>query len=95
LGSVASAWNYWWLETETNDTLGQFSKRSDSFDLLIEETDESFAEAWNLTVAQISNPSIPNPFGGKDNITFADGSEAGQSIPFLPLIQPERRVDFM
>lgn len=54
-----------------------------------------FKKAYGYTLAQISNPSIPSPFNSEENITFADGSEVGQSVPFWPLIQPERKVDFM
>ncbi|KAJ5655906.1 hypothetical protein N7507_007856 [Penicillium longicatenatum] len=105
MGSAASAWNSWWLGATTNGTLGQFSKRHD---LDNRESDSSltgisslsflndyFNETYGYTIAQISNPSIPNPFNSEENITFADGSEAGQSVPFLPLIQPERKVDFI
>ncbi|KAJ5564304.1 hypothetical protein N7513_000546 [Penicillium frequentans] len=105
MGSAASAWNNWWLGATTNGTLGQFSKRQD---LEKRDSDSSvtgisslsylnnyFKEAYGYTLAQISNPSIPNPFSSDENITFADGSEVGQSVPFWPLIQPERKVDFI
>ncbi len=98
MASVAAAYNFWWLGAISNGTLGQFSKREEG--LLgkesLETINEVFTKYFNLTLAQIVNPSIPNSFnGGKENITFADSSEAGQSDPFTPLIQPERRVDFM
>ncbi|KAJ6017130.1 hypothetical protein N7451_000509 [Penicillium sp. IBT 35674x] len=105
MGSAASAWNSWWLGATTNGTLGQFSKRhhlekrdSDSFLTGISSLsylNNYFKEAYGYTLAQISNPSIPNPFNSEENITFADGSETGQSVPFWPLIQPERKVDFI
>ncbi|PYI03128.1 lysophospholipase [Aspergillus sclerotiicarbonarius CBS 121057] len=102
LGSVASAWNYWYLEAVSNDTLGTFSKRNGAIqkrdsnvDELVELVDEVFSEFFNYTVSQISNPSIPNAFNPDENLTLADGSEAGQSIPFLPLIQPDRKLDFI
>ncbi|PWY77487.1 lysophospholipase [Aspergillus heteromorphus CBS 117.55] len=102
LGTVASAWNYWYLEAVSNDTLGMFSKRDGRvekrdalIDELVELVDGVFSEYFNYTVSQIANPSIPNAFNPAENITFADGSEAGQSIAFLPLIQPERKLDFI
>ncbi|KAJ6013739.1 hypothetical protein N7540_008330 [Penicillium herquei] len=105
LGAVSAAFNYWWLSATTNDTLGQFSKRQSSLqkrddDSLtgiasLESLSDAFAEFFGLTLAQIANPSIPNPFTSEDTITFADTSEAGQSVPFWPLIQPERDVDFI
>lgn len=99
MATAASAWNFWYLSAMTNGTLGQFTKRgmeSAALDALVEEVDEAFSEEWSYTVSEISNPSIPNPFGdSEENLTLADGSEAGQAIPFLPLIQPERKVDFI
>lgn len=97
MASVAAAYNFWWLGAISNGTLGQFSKRDELLGKeSLETINEAFAKYFNLTLAEIANPSIPNPFdGGKENITFADSSEAGQSDPFTPLIQPERRVDFM
>jgi len=106
MGSAAAAWNYWWIAIASNGTLGQFSKRSDSgtpldkrqsgFSLeILEGVDQAFNQTFNLSLSQIANPSVPNPFGGADNITLADGSEAGQSVPFWPLIQPERKLDLM
>lgn len=105
MGSAASAWNSWWLGATTNGTLGQFSKRRDlgkrDFDSFLTGIssltylNDYFKKSYGYTLAQISNPSIPNPFNREENITLADGSEVGQSVPFWPLIQPERKVDFM
>lgn len=103
---MASAYNFWYLDATTNGTLGGFSKRSDTINKResyfpiaeIEEVDEVFSQYFNLSVAAISNPSIPNPFGsiaGTDNITMADGTEGGQCLPVWSLIQPSRKVDFM
>ncbi|OJJ42657.1 hypothetical protein ASPZODRAFT_124987 [Penicilliopsis zonata CBS 506.65] len=98
MGTAASAWNFWYLSEVSNGTLGQFTKRdmeSAALDALVEDVDAIFSELWNYTVAEISNPSIPNPFGSQENLTLADGSEAGQAIPLLPLIQPARKVDLI
>lgn len=106
MGSAAAAWNYWWIAIASNNSLGQFSKRSDSeitlekrqsgFSLdTLEALDQAFSQTFNLSLSQIANPSVPNPFGGHDNITLADGSEAGQSVPFWSLIQPARKLDLM
>lgn len=107
MGSAAAAWNYWWIAVVSNNTLGQFSKRSSDSSATIEKRqsafgletleglNEAFNQTFNLSLSQIADPSVPNPFGGPENITLADGSEAGQSIPFWSLIQPERKLDLM
>jgi lysophospholipase len=106
MGSAAAAWNYWWIAAASNNSLGQFSKRSapsgniekrqSAFGIeTLEVFNEAFNQTFNLSLSQIADPSVPNPFGGPDNITLTDGSEAGQSIPFWSLIQPERKLDLM
>lgn len=106
MGSAAAAWNYWWIAIASNGTLGNFAKRAVSAATLdkrqsasdIETLDglnQVFNQTFNLSLSQIANPSVPNPFGGEENITLADGSEAGQSVPFWSLIQPERKLDLM
>lgn len=76
-----------------------FSKRAASFDVSILETiNQAFNTTFNLSVSQISNPSIPVTFEATDgsyNVTLADGSEALQSIPFWSLIAPNRHTDLI
>lgn len=91
----------------SNGTLGQFSKRTDTTksivkrdsqalsSVFLDELNNAFNQTFNLSIPQIANPSIPNPFGGKENITLSDNSAAGQAVPFWTLIQPERKVDLM
>lgn len=62
---------------------------------LFSSLDGGFQEAFGYNLSQIVNPSIPNPFGGAENLTFVDNYETGQAVPFWPLIQPERKVDLM
>lgn len=50
---------------------------------------------FGYNLSQIVNPSVPNPFGGTENITMVDDYEIGQAVPFWGLIQPERDVDVM
>lgn len=96
LGAVASAYNSWWLLGTTNGTEGGFSKRDTSIPLgTLEGVNKEFEKLFGYTLDQIALPSIPNPFDGEENITLADNSEAGQAIPFNPLIQRDRKVDFM
>lgn len=106
MGSAAAAWNYWWIAVMSNNTLGQFSKREAATATIdkrqsaygietLEGLNDAFNQTFNLSLSQIANPSVPNPFGGPDNITLVDGSEAGQSVPFWSLIQPERKLDLM
>ncbi|KAK5047684.1 hypothetical protein LTR84_006349 [Exophiala bonariae] len=106
MGSAAAAWNYWWIAIASNGTLGNFAKRGVSAATLnkrqsgysletLEGLNEAFNQTFNLSLSQIANPSVPNPFGGDENITLADGSEAGQSIPFWSLIQRERKLDLI
>lgn len=108
---MAAAYNGWYLGVESNNTLGQpsyyhFSQGPDGYNFtkratpepptgLFTELDGGFQEAFGYNVSQIVNPSIPNPFGGAENITLVDDYEVGQAIPFWPLIQPERNVDLM
>lgn len=103
LASTASAYNFWWLSAISNGTLGQFSKREVEERQLIrrelffrldtlESLNQAFNQTFNLSLAQIVNPSLPAAFSD-ENITLADGSEAQQSIPFWSLIQPERKLD--
>lgn len=108
IATVASAWNYWYLSAISNGTLGNFPKRSMEVELekrgsyfpisQIETVDNIFQQYFNLSVAAISNPSLPNPFGekaGSGNITLADGTEGDQCLPLWSLIQPSRNADFM
>lgn len=105
MGSAAAAYNYWLIGLYSNGTLGQFSRRSIATGLLqkrqslssklFDSINEAFNRTFNLSISQIANPSIPNPFGGSENITLSDSSGSGQAIPFWPLIQPERNVDLM
>lgn len=105
MGCVAAAYNFWEIGILSNGSSGGFSKRSNARESRHKRQDflpEFFAEVngvfnntVNYSVPEIANPSTPNPFGGSENITFADNAEVGQGIPFWPLIQPERKLDFM
>lgn len=108
MSSAAAAYNWWWLSAITNGTLGQFSKRSTQADThslarrsppfelsIIESLNQAFNETFDLSLAQIANPSVPVAFNTEQNVTLADGSEVLQSVPFWSLIQPERQVDFI
>ena len=57
----------------------------------------AFQEYFNLNLSQIVFATFPNPFPGTatEEITITDGSEAGQSIPLWPQIQPARDLDFI
>lgn len=58
------------------------------------EFDGAFEQYLNLSRPSIMSPSLPVAFSD-ENVTFADDSEALQSIAFWPLIQPSRHVDFI
>lgn len=102
MGCAAAAWNTWYEQAYyPNSTAGAFSKRATSSGGGT-VTDKSFLDlvtglfekAFGYNGKQIASPSVPDPFAS-GNISFVDGSEAKQSIPFIPLIQPDRRVDLM
>ncbi|KAK5270578.1 hypothetical protein LTR99_005020 [Exophiala xenobiotica] len=64
---------------------------------------EAYQQYFNLTKVQAVSPSVPNPFAGMPGangpepatLTLADGSEGGQAIPFWPMLQPARNLDFI
>ncbi|KAJ9641659.1 hypothetical protein H2204_002721 [Knufia peltigerae] len=79
------------------------AKRADFPAATVESLFDAFQEYFNLTKQQTVSPIIPNPFAGMPGtkgpepatLSLADGSEMGQSIPFWPMIQPARNVDFI
>lgn len=70
---------------------------------VVDELLDSYQEYLNLSTTESMYPSVPNPFAGMQesngpepsSLQLADGSEAGQSIPYYGLIQPSRQSDFM
>ncbi|KAI9833172.1 MAG: hypothetical protein M1819_003795 [Sarea resinae] len=63
---------------------------------------EQIASNFNQTVEESLWATYPNPFldyskamSGVEDLTLVDGSESGQTIPFWPLLQPARKVDFI
>jgi lysophospholipase len=110
MGSSSSAWNFWLLESLTNNTQGQFAKRSlnkrqsppDGANPTTLSLINFFEGAFNLSLNDSLYAVYPNPFRGMnnslstdENLEMVDGSESGQTIPLWPLIQPGRAVDFI
>ncbi|OJJ42302.1 hypothetical protein ASPZODRAFT_125778 [Penicilliopsis zonata CBS 506.65] len=104
IGSSADAFNFWYLEAVSNDTLGQFAKRA----VTLSDLDgiiEGFEEVFGLNLTQSAYAVYPNPFANLSlssgvahtapELTLVDGSETGQTIPFWGQIQPARNVDFI
>jgi len=58
---------------------------------------DAFQAAFGLNLTQVAYATFPNPFPSIKSTTLklADGSEAGQSIPIWPLIQPARNPSFI
>ncbi|KIV80847.1 hypothetical protein PV11_08323 [Exophiala sideris] len=88
----------------SNEDSHQLQKRADFPTATINAVYAAFQQYFNLTETEAASPTIPNPYSGMPGmsggvepagLTLADGSEAGQSIPFWPLIQPDRNVDFI
>jgi lysophospholipase len=115
IGSSSSAWNFWLLESMTNNTEGQFAKRAldehnlekrqsrpDAANPEILSLVSFFESTFNLSLNDSLYAVYPNPFQGynnslvdEDTLEIVDGSESGQTIPFWPVLQPERNVDFI
>lgn len=89
VGSSSNAWNGWLLESESNNTLGLFAKRSlsDESHSLVKRQGPSYgANAQNLELIQVFestfnlslNDSLyavyPNPFQGYGNTSTANQS---------------------
>jgi lysophospholipase len=74
------------------------AKREITFPLAgLEPLIGAFQEIFGLNLSEAAYATIPNPFpnvASKD-IILADGSEAGQSIPLWPQIQPARKPSFI
>ncbi|EXJ89618.1 hypothetical protein A1O3_02685 [Capronia epimyces CBS 606.96] len=80
LGIAAGAFNFWYIESKSNGTLAQFSKRSDlpetpavhRYDrraaifpsTVVNEVLAAYEEYFNLSTTQSMYPSVPNPFAG-------------------------------
>jgi lysophospholipase len=111
MGTSSTAWNLWLLESLTNNTVGQFAKRDtldkrqsrpDAANPQILDLIDFFESAFNLSLNDSLYGVYPNPFQGfnnslvnETNLELVDGSESGQTIPFWPLLQPAREVDFI
>jgi lysophospholipase len=110
LGTSSSAWNFWLIESLTNNTEGQFAKRDLEKRQSRPDGDNPetlslipfFESTFNLSLNDSLYGVYPNPFQGYNNslvdvetLELVDGSESGQTIPFWPLLQPSREVDFI
>jgi len=106
LGVAADAANFWLIEAYSNGTLGSFSKRDISHLAgAIEELQQGFSQIFNYTLTEHIYATMPNPFAKSSsvtnddmppvNLTLLDGSEAGQSLPLWPHIQPARDPEFI
>lgn len=82
----------------------QLQKRADFPATTVNSIYAAFKQYFNLTESETALATIPNPYAGlpgmngaiePNALTLVDGSESGQSIPYWPLIQPARNVDFM
>ncbi|PWY84769.1 lysophospholipase [Aspergillus heteromorphus CBS 117.55] len=80
IGSSANAFNFWYLEAVSNNTLGQFAKRSlrqpgpskRSIPLVdLDGIADVFEEAVGLNLTQIASSSYPNPFA---NLSLSSGN---------------------
>lgn len=78
-------------------------KRADFPAATVNSLLDAFQQYFNLTKQQSVSPIIPNPYAGMPGtngpepatLSLADGSEGGQAVPFWPMLQPARNVDFM
>ncbi|KAG9793246.1 Lysophospholipase 1 [Exophiala dermatitidis] len=92
------------VQPDTTSAKHQNGKRTAIFPAeVVDELLDSYQEYLNLSTAGSMYPSVPNPFAGMQgsngpepsSLQLADGSEAGQSIPYWGLIQPSRQSDFI
>lgn len=99
------------IQAFSNGTIGSFAKRSEApveFSYPLSEVKSiqgGFKEVFNNTLTEDIYATLPNPFATAasvdnnsdppQNLTLFDSSEAGQSLPLWPQIQPARDLDFI
>ncbi|RAK95077.1 lysophospholipase [Aspergillus ibericus CBS 121593] len=89
IGSSANAFNFWYLETISNGTLGQFAKRSSKNNLAkrltppsdLDELVDAFKESFDLHLTDITYSTYPNPFA---NLSSSSGN--AHTSPDLNLV---------
>ncbi|OJZ83665.1 hypothetical protein ASPFODRAFT_140016 [Aspergillus luchuensis CBS 106.47] len=91
IGTSAGAFNFWYLESVSNGTLGQFAKRSTTHKSSLAKRlskpanlnglVEAFADTFDLNLTEVAYSTFPNPF---TNLSLSTGN--AHTSPTLKLV---------
>lgn len=109
MGCAAGAFNYWYIEDLSNNTLAPFPKRSNDFTKrvlfpisILQEWVAAFKQYLNDNLQELAYGVIPNSFLGLSStktpdadLRMVDATESGTALPLWGQVQPARNVDFI